>query len=218
MILINTTSGSNLLAMLSNLEIKETPPKIIHHISSKHSLNSNKYDPDMSSNEFGTEMHMPELLVILLILCLWVLSLRKLVKHFDKLRSTTTQIPYKYRLKDPENIGSVKIVQATNDSVIYSRDPVKSLRSKSIACGDSYARELNTHTLAVYNNRHLDNGNSDTDVIGSKLKTPLNHKKNLSNSLNSMSNYGPYLPYGNQYRQYRQHSIGPIIGGPNMVR
>ena len=101
----------------------------------KHKLHSHKYDMDLASNEFSTEMHTPEILVIILVLCLWVLSLRKLVKHFDKLRSTQyREIPYKYHLKDPENIANVKIANNQNESVIYLRDPVKSLRSKSIPC------------------------------------------------------------------------------------
>lgn len=93
-----------------------------------------KYHDSESSNEFTNEMHVPELMVILLIIVLWILSLRKLVKHFDKLRSTQyREIPYKYRMKDPENLNHIKIVNNQNESVIYSRDPIKSLRSKSIA-------------------------------------------------------------------------------------
>jgi len=118
------------LASYSNNNKNTNKPPHKHHM--------HKYDSEMASNEFSTEMHTPEVLVIILILCLWVLSLRKLVKHFDKLRSTQyREIPYKYQLKDPENIANVKIVNNQNESVIYSRDPVKSLRSKSIACPDA---------------------------------------------------------------------------------
>lgn len=45
--------------------------------------------------------------VILFVLALWILSLRKLIKNFDKLRTNPIQVPYKYRLKDPENINHV---------------------------------------------------------------------------------------------------------------
>jgi hypothetical protein len=116
-----------------------------------------KYVDMESSNEFGNEMHTPELVMVAIVLALWVLSLRKLVKHFDKLRSTQyREIPYKYRMKDPENLSHVKIVNNQSESVIYSRDPVKQLRSKSIAtCADDTARKFSSVFLSK-----ISNGNS----------------------------------------------------------
>lgn len=172
-----------------------------------------KHDSGLASNEFGTEMHTPEVVVIILILCLWVLSLRKLVKHFDKLRSTQyREIPYKYRLKDPENIANVKIVNNQNESVIYSRDPIKSLRSKSIACGDTYSTN-NNGRLSLFGKKLNDTKKkSVVDSMlfgtGNKLQPPsnesFNYKKNLSNSLNCMHNYGAH-------RQCRNHSMSHML-------
>ena len=200
-----------------------------HHLASAY---PNKHDSGMASNEFSTEMRTPEIVVIILILCLWVLSLRKLVKHFDKLRSTQyREIPYKYRLKDPENIANIKIVNNQNESVLYTRDPVKSLRSKSIACGDTYATN-GAATISVLGGKKPGDCKKksvvDSMLFGSALpvdnllKTPtatvatassvassINYKKNLSTSLNSMSNYGAQ-------RQCRNHSIGHMRA--NMVR
>ena len=187
----------------------------VHH----HSYFS-KYDSDMASNEFSTEMHTPEIIVVILILCLWVLSLRKLVKHFDKLRSTQyREIPYKYHLKDPENIGNVKIVNNQNESVIYSRDPVKSLRSKSIACGD-FVTSNNRHSLGLFGRKSI-NETKKKSLVESMLfganklnaagQLTINYKKNLSNSLNSMSQY-------DVQRQYRNYSMSHVTGmRPNMV-
>lgn len=200
----------------------------IHNLH--HYTQSKKQDPGLASNEFSTEMHTPELIVIILILCLWVLSLRKLVKHFDKLSSTQyREIPYKYQLKDPENIANIKIVNNQNESVIYSRDPIKSLRSKSIACGDSFAAANGPNSLNLFGKKPGDG--KKKSVVESMLfghttcsdklikagpttttsvASSINYKKNLSTSLNSMSNYGAQ-------RQCRNHSIGQLMKA-NVVR
>lgn len=208
---------------------QNTYAKSISHYTRPH---LSKYDNGLASNEFSSEMRTPEICVIILILCLWVLSLRKLVKHFDKLSSTHyREIPYKYRLKDPENIANIKIVNNQNESVIYSRDPVKSLRSKSIACTGAYSTSHGgVNSLNVYGGKKpndckkksvvdamLFGGMMTNDenklTVGPtsaiSLTSSINYKKNLSTSLNSMSNYN-----GAQ-RQCRIHSIGHMKA--NMV-
>ncbi|RNA16819.1 hypothetical protein BpHYR1_027897 [Brachionus plicatilis] len=90
-----------------------------------------KYEVDETPNEFtsGYAMKPVEIFVILFVLVLWVLSLRKFFKTFGKLRTTHYRdVPYKYKLKDPENINHIKVVNNQTESVIYSRDPIKSLQ------------------------------------------------------------------------------------------
>lgn len=68
-----------------------------------------KFDND-NPNEFtnGYFIRLPELIVIGFILMLWILALRKFFKNFDKIRTTHyREIPYKYRIKDPENLNKV---------------------------------------------------------------------------------------------------------------
>jgi hypothetical protein len=53
-----------------------------------------------SPNEFssGNSIRLTELIVIIFIIFIWILSLRKLVKNFEKLRTTRyREIPYKYQ-------------------------------------------------------------------------------------------------------------------------
>lgn len=90
-----------------------------------------KYEVNETPNEFtsGYNMKPVEILVILFVLVLWVLSLRKFFKTFGKLRTTHYRdVPYKYKLKDPHNINHIKVVNNQTESVIYSRDPIKSLQ------------------------------------------------------------------------------------------
>lgn len=90
-----------------------------------------KYEVNETPNEFtsGYAMKPVEILVILFVLVLWILSLRKFFKTFGKLRTTHYRdVPYKYKLKDPENINHIKVVNNQTESVIYSRDPIKSLQ------------------------------------------------------------------------------------------
>ncbi len=94
-----------------------------------------RHDANNVPNEFsyGNKMNGTEIFVICIILLLWVLSLWKLIRNFDKLSTTQyRQIPYKYKLKDPQNIGKVKIVNNSNDAVLYTRDPLKQLKARSI--------------------------------------------------------------------------------------
>ena len=57
-------------------------------------------------NEFsnGNTIRFTEFIVILFILFIWILSLRKLIKNFEKLRTTHyREIPYKYRIANQTN-------------------------------------------------------------------------------------------------------------------
>ena len=87
-----------------------------------------------SANEFssGYEVSRTELIVIMLILLLWILSLRKFVKNFEKIRTIHyREIPYKYKSKEPDNLSQVRVVKRPKEGVIYSKEPVKCSRSRS---------------------------------------------------------------------------------------
>lgn len=142
-----------------------------------------KFEHD-TPNEFtsGNDMSRLEIFVIIIVLTLWVLSLRKFVKNFEKLRTTHyREIPYKYRLKDPENINHVKIVNNQNESVIYSRDPIKSLRSKSLA----FEHDLSSPRCSLTLSDTKNNGNI---IINESFLKPISAiRKEYSNSLNSIN-------------------------------
>ena len=131
------TSASVLTTPTPQLETTTTTPlpkstvdinKILHNMPKM------KFEID-SPNEFtnGYELRLIEILFIVFILFLWICSLRKFVKNFDKLRTTHyREIPYKYKLKDPQNINQVRVVHNQTESVIYSRDPIKKLNPGSL--------------------------------------------------------------------------------------
>ncbi|CAF0852176.1 unnamed protein product [Brachionus calyciflorus] len=96
-------------------------------------ISRSKQDNHETPNEFtsGYAMKPVEIVVIIFVLVLWILSLRKFYKTFDKLRTTHyIDVPYKYKIKDPHNLSHVKVVNNQTESVIYSRDPIKSLKIK----------------------------------------------------------------------------------------
>ena len=88
-----------------------------------------KFEND-TPNEFssGHTIRVFEIVLIFLILLLWLFSLRKFLKSFEKLRFTHyREITQKYRLYEPHNLNQVRVCRKQTDSVIYSRDPIKRL-------------------------------------------------------------------------------------------
>jgi len=89
-------------------------------------LRANKFEIE-NATEFtsGFNLRLSEVLVILFILMLWLLSLLKFMQHFNKIRITHyREIPYKYFLKDPENLSQVRVCRYPSQGVIFTNDPV----------------------------------------------------------------------------------------------
>jgi hypothetical protein len=97
----------------------------ITKLSNYYSANNKYYDnPTEFTN--GYDMKLPEIVIIVLILICWILSLRKFVKNFDKIRTTHyREIPYKYKIKDPQNINQVRAVDQQIEAVVYTNDTAK---------------------------------------------------------------------------------------------
>ena len=91
-----------------------------------------KFEND-SPNEFtsGNSINPFEIALIVVIILIWLYSLRKFLKKFEKLRFThyskEKEISQKYRLHEPHNLNQVRVCRKPTDSVIYSRDPIKRL-------------------------------------------------------------------------------------------
>jgi hypothetical protein len=97
-----------------------------------------KFEND-SPNEFtnGNSISFFEIALIIVILLLWLFSLRKFLKKFEKLRFTHyREITQKYRLHEPQNLNQVRVCRKQTDSVIYSRDPIKRLSIYPTAIDD----------------------------------------------------------------------------------
>jgi len=96
-----------------------------------------KFEND-SPNEFSNGNYsFFEIALIIVILLLWLFSLRKFLKKFEKLRFTHyREITQKYRLHEPQNLNQVRVCRKQTDSVIYSRDPIKRLSIYPTAVDD----------------------------------------------------------------------------------
>lgn len=81
------------------------------------------------SNSF--KMELPEILIIAFIIFLWLLTIRKFIKQFERIRTTHyREIPYSYRTKKM-NDNKIIIAKHETDSIIHAI-PFKTTRSKSL--------------------------------------------------------------------------------------
>lgn len=86
-----------------------------------------KFESHDNPNEFssGYYIRWPEICVIFFILVLWMLSLRKFFKHFEKIRNIHyREIPFKYKLKDPQNLSKIRVCRYPSQGVIFTNDPI----------------------------------------------------------------------------------------------
>jgi hypothetical protein len=124
-----------------------------------------KFDNE-SPNEFtnGFQLKFNEIIFILLILLLWILSLRKLFYNFEKLRTTHyREIPYKFRGNNPNKIEEVRIVKNQTESVICDRR--KSIRSKSLCLVNNKLEAHTFHTNSVKPRLINIGGNNENTTI-----------------------------------------------------
>lgn len=115
-------TSSTTIASSSELNAKFRKPSA----NSTKQIKTQKFDTN-SPNEFTNDYYirLSEIIIIVFILILWILSLRKFFKHFEKIRTTHyREIPYKYRLKDPENLSKVRVCRYPSQSVIFTNDPI----------------------------------------------------------------------------------------------
>lgn len=187
-----------------------------------------KYEVNETPNEFtsGYTMKPVEILVILFILVLWVLSLRKFFKTFGKLRTTHYHdVPYKYKLKDPHNISHIKVVNNQTESVIYSRDPIKSLQFN--VCHDNVQTQSNLVLPEFFRNK-ISPGLVINKKIGSNSFSCLNtlEQQNINDykyhfdvngrcKKNSLSNGDIQMPL--DFDQSNQF-LNPMYNLPPIVR
>lgn len=90
-----------------------------------------KYDQASEQyQEFSEGYHIKitEVFIILGIILFWLMAIRKFTKNFDKIRTTHyREIPYKYKLKDVENLDAVNVTSNQKDGVIFTRDPINNM-------------------------------------------------------------------------------------------
>ena len=129
--------------------------------------NKMKYDVE-TPNEFsnGYNIRLPEIIIIAFILLIWLLSLRKFTKSFEKIRTTHyREIPYKYRIKDVENLNHVHIASNQKDGIIFTRDPINNLIAESKLYPYDIISNANTaESLNSYNNHTV----HEVDDLNSK--------------------------------------------------
>ena len=108
---------------------------------------------DESPNEFtnGYYIRVSEIFIIIFILLFWFMSLRKFTRNFDKIRTTHyREIPYKYKVKDVENINNVNIASNVKDGVIFTRDPINNLIQESKLYPYNIISNHNTAAHSMY--------------------------------------------------------------------
>lgn len=124
----STTASINLSTntqLFGDLETRYNK-KLALVTNSTKSIKLLKFDNDIP-NEFSNDYYirLSEVIIIVFILILWILSLRKFFKNFDKIRTTHyREIPYKYRVKDPENLNKIRVCRYPSQGVIFTNDPV----------------------------------------------------------------------------------------------
>lgn len=156
-------------------KIDNNADHLIFFESTPSTIKNAKYDPDETSNEFtnGYYIRVSEIFIIVFILLFWLLSLRKFTRNFDKIRTTHyREIPYKYKVKDVENINNVNITSSAKDGVIFTRDPINNLIHESKLYPYDIISNQNTASQSIHSfNQGLRN---DSDESISRL-----HKKSL---------------------------------------
>ncbi|CAF1189451.1 unnamed protein product, partial [Didymodactylos carnosus] len=67
-------------------------------------------------------LRLPEIIIILCVLLLWLLSIFVFIRHSELLRIRHRDLPYKYgNIKPPMNLNHVLIVDRTSETVIHSK-------------------------------------------------------------------------------------------------
>ncbi len=155
---------------------------------------SPKYDVSDQYQEFsdGYYLKLTEVLIIAGIILFWLMAIRKFTKNFDKIRTTHyREIPYKYKLKDVENLSAVNVTPNSKDGVIFTRDPINNMiRNSKLSYPYAIISNIPTtnNSVSSFKAHTMSNTSNETAAIGGSRKFTQRHKfanhksKNLNES------------------------------------
>ena len=128
-------------------------------------------------------MEIPEIIIIALIIILWLLSIKKFIKQFERIRTTHyREIPYSYYSKKI-NDNKITIVKRETDSIIHIA-PQKISRSRSLPSNQFQNKSISEKNFDI-NNKNTNNSPSTTHIQNSsnQIYNSFNLKrKSISNN------------------------------------
>lgn len=194
---------------MNDINNKQLSPFLMNKTlqDSNRELNPVKYDVNESPNDFtdGYYIRFSEIIIIAAIIVFWLLALRKFTKNFDKIRTTHyREIPYKYKIKDVENLKSVNVTHAAKDGVIFTRDPINNLIHQSKLC--PYDIFSNAETTPV-SNASINQVRGDINEISSRNYA--NRKQLFSCKKSTIDNNSSndYSICNEHYQNSHSHSL-----------
>lgn len=181
-------------------------------------LRATKFEIE-NATEFtsGFNLRLAEVLVILFILMLWLLSLLKFMQHFNKIRITHyREIPYKYFLKDPENLSQVRVCRYPSQGVIFTNDPVAlvSQTRQYSMCSDllmtpkhSLTIRANSQDDSLMKQKRFSKLNMVRSIVISEVDDEINNKSIISEKNKGSNDTMNYID--NDESMYLQQNSNP---------